>query len=308
MAGGAQQTGYRWAVYSAIYASYIASYGAAAALAGPGDVYDSGIVYGPALQAQCPWLDLSQHVLLVEVVQSGGQTATAYEIVTPNPLVVPTAPTIVAYPSPADQAPEVVVTVAAGGTVKIGDMQRSQDDGTTWAPVLGAAGAAVGPLADYRMCPGVDVIYRGCTQTADGTARSAWATTQPVRVTPAVSWFSDPTVPASAVPALVTDISLTLPVSQAAYKQLGVRLSTVITDLLGSDAGTVTVVFFDDASYLAFRALRDTCRSVLFQPAGTDEQWYLSLGTVPVTYLDAVTRQLVLPATEVAAPPVVVPL
>lgn len=282
--------------------------------------YDSGPQVGPAQSVELPWLPSGYLVATVIVTQSGGQSATnnPYAFVV-APAVTPVAPTLVPYPSPPDQLPQVELLVSAPGAVKVGSIERSYDNGVTWSAVRGAQGSPLGVVSDWEVCPGVDVIYRCCTQTTDDTARSVWTVTQPVQVNPHRWYVSDPTLPGSAIPVSLQHGTLPTvsPDRQSVFAQMETTPPTVQSDAIGATTLTFAATFFDAdgwdgySDWDAFAALRATQRVLLVASPTLKRQWYVRFADLAPAFDLAAARagnivqQVSMPAVEVAAPVVV---
>lgn len=272
-----------------------------------GNITNTGVLLSSAQTFQLPWMAVGPYSLILRIFQSGNQPSAELVVTgTIMPPVEPAAPTVIAHPSRTDSQPAVTVVVAGTAGLLVGDLQRSYDGGVTWTSVRFAGGFALGPIGDLEACPGVPILYRACTQTADGTGRSAWVQSQPVVVSPTSSWVVNP-VSLQAVQATLVDAVPVSPLGAAVLRGVGSSSPVVLTDAAILDTTTFTFVFLDDASFAAFKAVWAARQTLLVQPALKADQWYVVLGDLHVTYLAPTVRQVQCAATGVAAPPVISP-
>lgn len=181
-------------------------------------------------------------------------------------------------------------------------IERSDDAGTTWSAlkrpyVLYAIGinadGSVNPapeqiatVADYEAPPGVAVQYRAKTNGSEGSNSlvSPYSTTTTATLVIVGSWLKDPLDPTRNIPVTIegTQLDTDTTEPQAPHWALN-RADPIITaGVVRLDSIPQLTFFFpDDATWKAFKTLRESGRVLLLQTCYGDsgnEQWYLRLG------------------------------
>jgi hypothetical protein len=202
----------------------------------------------------------------------------------------PTTPTIsVTSDQTNDRATIAVTPVATTGysnpTI---DVQRSEDNGTTWTAVRGATAAAgtfgsASTFYDYELTRGINVLYRARVNAtnAGATNASAWTSNQTANIT-----VADWNIKCPETPALnMLDVQIIGQPSEEMNEELGVfrpldrRYPVVVAGTLGSWDGDLNIYTSTTAEWNALRALLEAQKVLLLEsPFGWSKYIRLTSG------------------------------
>lgn len=192
------------------------------------------------------------------------------------------------------------------------ELQRSDDDGTTWTTIGNHLQSALFDLQnytfyDYTAVPNYAIQYRVRAVAISETGTilySAWATVT-VTLTSSSWWLKDPSDSALNISLEAISHRRLENEDQARYEPLSRPNKIVLTGELRGVDHDMEVEFYSKAELDAFRALRATQHVLLLQSGWTAEQWYVRIGndvTVEGFNTTPPTWNVKLEFTEVDAP------
>lgn len=233
---------------------------------------------------------------------------------------VPATPTLAVLGTAACNVTLTVTGLTLGNGVVV---ERSDDGGTTWAPVRGSylwlatGGSFVG--TDYEPPVNIQTRYRAWQWNTDSghhVFASNYSAVATVLLTNSVIRLKDPANPGYQITVALTDaMQITSSRLEGIFAPVGSKTAVVLVDSTpGGDQIAATLYFKTEGDYRSFLALRATGHVLQLCGDIPGDQWYvqitgdLQVTLIPKNRLTKPYRTLPVTFIEVDAPPDTSPL